>query len=503
MKQTLTDLGAALKLTLQESADGQLVARGEFGRADVATQNRRVYPRKVWQREIQRVQEAVQSGKILGELDHPSDGKTSLKRVSHIITKLEMNDDGVIVGEAKILDNEHGRQLASILKAGGAVGVSSRGMGSTQSRSDGMEEVQEDFQYMTHDFVADPAVITSYPKFQTEVRMIEKERVVQETMEKTEAPVVVEDKKEKVLEPAVVKPAEASVEAPKEEPKVESPVVADAKVDAVKTEAKESPEKDSEEKPEDDKDSEEKSESEEDLVLGLKDKVASLEDQLKQANAAAEKAAAIADKLAVKLVAERAMQGLGESQKRQLQFFLGDIGRFENVTQFEKALAESKAMCLEVSKREKLIEARAKQALRMESDRREKAEKALAEATEQLAKLKKGLTEQTDLNKKLTLQVYMEQRLGRMENAGAIRKLCEGVDSKEEIDQVVARHTVKPVVSEDFQQIRRRLERAKTANLVESHLKETGTPKMKKVVEEGVDGEIADLVSNVGEIRSL
>src|SRR6185295_12431731 len=108
MKKLLVDLGSSLKLQLTESyQDGKhLIARGEFGRADVPTQNKRVYPRSVWDREIRRINEAMRAGKVLGELDHPQDGKTSLKRVSHLMCGLYMTDDGQIIGEAKILNNE-------------------------------------------------------------------------------------------------------------------------------------------------------------------------------------------------------------------------------------------------------------------------------------------------------------------------------------------------------------------------------------------------------------
>ena len=55
--------------------------------------------------------------KVLGELDHPADGKTSLKRVSHIITNLQVMDDGQIVGEAEVLNTEAGKTLKALIKA--------------------------------------------------------------------------------------------------------------------------------------------------------------------------------------------------------------------------------------------------------------------------------------------------------------------------------------------------------------------------------------------------
>lgn len=231
-KKILVDLSGSIKLQLTESSnakDGKfLIARGEFGRADVATQNNRKYPKTIWDREIKKINEAIRAGKVLGELDHPADGKTSLKRVSHIITNLGLTDDGIIIGEAKILDNEYGRQLRSILEAGGAIGVSSRGMGSTVPGSDGMEVVQEDFQYITHDFVADPAVLTSYPSFQVEVRWLDKPVITEKgdsTMETVVEQKVEEVKVEQKVEQSVVEAAKT------EEPKLEESKLEEAEAE--------------------------------------------------------------------------------------------------------------------------------------------------------------------------------------------------------------------------------------------------------------------------------
>ena len=162
-KQLLID-AAPIKLSLQESEGGKMVARGEFARCDVPTQNGRTYPRSVYEREVKKLQESVGSRRAFGELDHPDDGKTKLSRVSHIITKLNIDSNGVVVGEAEILDTPNGRTLKAILDSGAEVGVSSRGFGSTRSLPDGSQVVGEDFTLRSFDFVADPAMKTAYPQ---------------------------------------------------------------------------------------------------------------------------------------------------------------------------------------------------------------------------------------------------------------------------------------------------------------------------------------------------
>ena len=99
-----------------------------------------------------------------------SDGKTSLKRVSHVITGLTIKPDGIVVGEAEILNTREGKNLKALIEANVQVAVSSRGFGSTapsRGAHEG-EEVQEDFVLKTYDFVADPAVKSAVPGIYTE-----------------------------------------------------------------------------------------------------------------------------------------------------------------------------------------------------------------------------------------------------------------------------------------------------------------------------------------------
>jgi len=163
-KKLLIDTFSFRATTLEESKNGhgKYIARGEFARSDKATENKRLYPAVLWEREISRLAKQLKEMKIYGELDHPSDGRTSLKRVSHIISDLHMEGEAVI-GTATILDTPEGKTLKAILDGGGAVGVSSRGFGTTKPNMKGEEVVQEDYKLMTFDFVAEPAQQSAYP----------------------------------------------------------------------------------------------------------------------------------------------------------------------------------------------------------------------------------------------------------------------------------------------------------------------------------------------------
>jgi hypothetical protein len=144
-----------------ESASGRFRVEGIFQKSDVENANKRIYPRRIWEKELgeQRVTEAIKNRSMFGELDHPSDGKTSLKRVAHLITGLELQEDGNVTGAAEILGTPNGQILKTLFESGAQVGISSRGSGSVQNGV-----VQEDFKLGTFDFVARPSTPGALPR---------------------------------------------------------------------------------------------------------------------------------------------------------------------------------------------------------------------------------------------------------------------------------------------------------------------------------------------------
>ncbi|MEM5853341.1 MAG: hypothetical protein QW228_03155 [Candidatus Aenigmatarchaeota archaeon] len=134
----------------------RLVVRGPFGYVDKPTLNKRIYPRAIVEREINRLRGYIENAMLYGECEHPATGKTELHRISHRITKLAIVDD-LVVGEAIVLDTPYGNIVKEILITGGRIGVSSRGFGSLSPTQDGYYVVQEDFNLITYDFVTQPA----------------------------------------------------------------------------------------------------------------------------------------------------------------------------------------------------------------------------------------------------------------------------------------------------------------------------------------------------------
>tara|TARA_E500000178_G_scaffold329887_1_gene361260 strand:- start:399 stop:1046 length:648 start_codon:yes stop_codon:yes gene_type:complete len=143
-----------------EEKDGgskEMKIRGIFMQADQKNRNGRVYPMGVLEKEVKRYnKEFVAEGRAFGELGHPEGPTVNLDRVSHMITKLEA-DGKNFVGEAKLLSTPMGEIAKALIKDGGKLGVSSRGMGSLESKG-GANYVKDDFYLATAaDIVADPS----------------------------------------------------------------------------------------------------------------------------------------------------------------------------------------------------------------------------------------------------------------------------------------------------------------------------------------------------------
>jgi len=142
-----------------EEKDGEkeMKIKGIFMQADIKNRNGRVYPMAVLQKEVDRYnKEFVAEGRAFGELGHPDGPTVNLDRVSHMVTSLEA-DGKNFIGEAKLLSTPMGEIAKALIKDGGKLGVSSRGMGSLESRN-GANYVKNDFYLATAaDIVADPS----------------------------------------------------------------------------------------------------------------------------------------------------------------------------------------------------------------------------------------------------------------------------------------------------------------------------------------------------------
>lgn len=141
---------------------------GEMQLSDVKNLNGRVYSEDLWKRCLtnEKTKRRLENRQMVGELDHPDSGKTSLRRVSHVMTKLEMKESArpkykgrkAVYGEYETLPTPEGNILASLLRSNIGLGVSSRGDGDVEERDGAMHVLPESFELETFDVVINPSV---------------------------------------------------------------------------------------------------------------------------------------------------------------------------------------------------------------------------------------------------------------------------------------------------------------------------------------------------------
>ena len=134
---------------------GKLILKGPIQKSNTLNQNGRIYPRAILEREIMNYQKLIQENRAMGECDHPDSSVVELKNVSHVVKEAYMQGD-IVYGSIEILDTPSGKIIQSLIESGVTLGISSRGVGSTQKQGN-TQIVQDDFQLICFDMVSEPS----------------------------------------------------------------------------------------------------------------------------------------------------------------------------------------------------------------------------------------------------------------------------------------------------------------------------------------------------------
>lgn len=150
--------------TTEEGKD--LYIQGLFAKGNHHNENGRVYPTEVLKESFDIYKrEKIDKNRAYGELTHPQSPELNLERVCIMMTDVKQDGDN-FYGKAKVLSDElpMAKILRGILKSGGQVGVSTRGLGSADEATIGGRRAQRVNQYILRcvDVVADPSVNTAY-----------------------------------------------------------------------------------------------------------------------------------------------------------------------------------------------------------------------------------------------------------------------------------------------------------------------------------------------------
>jgi hypothetical protein len=161
----ITEINEQINVITEDVETGgkNFYIEGIFMQAEKKNRNGRFYPMEVLAKEADRyIAEYVNRNRAYGELGHPDGPTINLERVSHMIKELKQSGNDFI-GKAKIMDTPYGNIVKNLMNEGATLGVSTRGMGSLEERSDGTRVVKDDFYLATAaDIVADPSAPNAF-----------------------------------------------------------------------------------------------------------------------------------------------------------------------------------------------------------------------------------------------------------------------------------------------------------------------------------------------------
>ena len=125
--------------------------KGVFSTPGKQNKNGRLYPKAIWEEQVSKYQDELTRGtsNTLMELEHPPREKVLMMEAVAKIDKLYIQD-GVVMGEATLLNNPKANQLKALIDVGVVMAVSSRGVGKV-----GTGGLVEAFKLITFDIIPD------------------------------------------------------------------------------------------------------------------------------------------------------------------------------------------------------------------------------------------------------------------------------------------------------------------------------------------------------------
>jgi hypothetical protein len=147
------------ELKVDEAQGNSITLGGVFSQWDQLNNNKRVYQKESLLREVGKLKQLVEAGRLLGELDHPQTPRVNLDRVSHKITNLKEDEGSKTVhGTIELLSTPNGKIAKAIVDSGTKLAISSRATGELKENDDGTFTVGEDLNMITYDVVLQPGV---------------------------------------------------------------------------------------------------------------------------------------------------------------------------------------------------------------------------------------------------------------------------------------------------------------------------------------------------------
>ena len=166
----LVEVFTDCKFDILEDTHGKpLRVGGEMQLEGVKNANGRIYSGELWDHVMAspKLQSRLRERKMVGELDHPASGKTSVRNISHVMTQLEMRESKrfpghrAVYGVYECVPTPDGKILETLHRSRIGVDVSSRGDGDLEERGGDSYVIPSSYELDTFDAVMDPSVNVS------------------------------------------------------------------------------------------------------------------------------------------------------------------------------------------------------------------------------------------------------------------------------------------------------------------------------------------------------